>query len=187
MKTIICVVISFFAAACGSPNRQDGSSTSIDTTKDTVTVKEPADSETGKEPADTLLWVGVFAQWNHSSAVVFDGNYDTANQIFKVCGENSAQVVERDRVVLLPRGNCDTAFGDRIRMYKKIRDSFSFVGSGPRLIDISSMKPKVEIKIGDRIKTIYLKNQEVQRIRRISPMLNRRTLQEKAAAVDTTR
>ena len=70
---------------------------------------------------DTILFIGKSARWKKSPQEVYDGTYDSLNDLFIPCGKtNSIKVgladIEYDLV-----SNCDTSFGSRVRLFDLIR------------------------------------------------------------------
>ncbi|MEO8763610.1 MAG: hypothetical protein ABI416_04950 [Ginsengibacter sp.] len=66
----------------------------------------------------TIIYVGVFATWKPGDGDQFDGSYDSTHSLFVLCGSNHCQEVPHNEINYQVFGSCDTAKGDRIKLFK---------------------------------------------------------------------
>ncbi|TDX01568.1 hypothetical protein [Dinghuibacter silviterrae] len=120
---------------------------------------------------DTVLWIGTFARWNRAPGEQYDGNYDTANDVFVICDNHKSLVVPRAQVTLQTNGSCDTALTGRVMLMYKRQDSVHAVGPTFQLSD-----PAVLSKTA----TLRLKPAEVSRLHQAVTLQQENQLREKS-------
>jgi hypothetical protein len=123
--------------------------------------KEEKKTETDKPtetnfPPDSLVWVGLFAEWKKKQGEIIEGSYDTSYQIFVACATNNAQTVEREKINLLSTGNCNEDAPHHIKVMMKIsKDSIRILGD--HLIQIDTVNNEI---IG-----VFRKGTEIRKVK----------------------
>jgi hypothetical protein len=95
--------------ACQNPPTPERQKAKEDTAGEAVMVA------TDSPKKDTVLFVGVSAQWDNGGES-FQGNYDSATGIFMMCGKTTPYKATPDQIVYLANGTCDTALGARVHL-----------------------------------------------------------------------
>jgi len=123
---------------------------------------------------ESIVFVGVFARWNKGNGIKFDGTYDTTHNLFVLCSSNNCQKVARNEIIFQQFANCDTAQGDRIKLFRIKKNG---------TIDTEGTRIKVEgtkgiIQVGAATHFIQLDQRTIQRINRGSIFNGPATLME---------
>ena len=153
----------------------------------TISLSSSADNTvTGnyEDNGNAIIYVGVFAKWN-SDGSQFDGSYDSTHSLFVLCGSNHCQHVPASEIAYQVFGSCDTAKGDRLKMFKinkngsinpdgvkiSVEGSRGFIKEGPntRVIQLDPGTIKRIDKANTRKATMQpappVKKQEVQMVK----------------------
>jgi hypothetical protein len=123
-------MICFLVVACGSGGADKtpvNGATKSDTNGSVTT--ETNTNVSAPNKIDTAVFVGAFAEWKKQQGETFDGNYDTVNQVFKLCSKPSAIRVDRNEITLLNSGNCEDKMGTRFALMILNRDSVHIIGN----------------------------------------------------------
>jgi hypothetical protein len=70
----------------------------------------------------TIIYVGVFAQWNYDNGELYDGSYDTAHKLFVLCNSNNCRQVPINQIVFPKFGSCDSVMRDMVKVFDKRAD-----------------------------------------------------------------
>lgn len=136
--------------SCGQGDHGSQPNDSVATAKATTDTAATATATTTTTPSntDTVVWVGAFARWNESPTEQYDGNYDTANNVFIICGNHKSFVVPRGQITLQTNGNCDTSFSNRVWMIERTtKGNANILGAAVRLTDTTLRTGKAEIRL----------------------------------------
>jgi len=123
---------------------------------------------------ESIVFVGVFARWNKGNGIKFDGTYDTTHNLFVLCSSNNCQKVARNEIIFQQFANCDTAQGDRIKLFR-IKKNGTINTEGTR---IKVEGTKGIIQVGAATHFIQLDQPTIKRINRGSIFNGPATLME---------
>jgi hypothetical protein len=155
MKKILFFAVILILVACNQNKRK--------TTDNNLPTENPPST-------DSLVWVGVFAEWKKTPGEIIDGGYDTSHQIFVPCATNNAQQVAREKINLLSTGDCHEDAPHHIKLMMMIKtngkDSIRVIGES--LINVDTVNNEIigVFHEGTKIRRIKMQENVVRDLRR---------------------